>query len=164
MPQISQLAETFSSQIVWLLVFFAITYFIVGRGMVPRVMDTMDRRSKQIADDISAAHAAREQADKEEEDWRARENENRARAQALISEAKAEAAAKSEKKIAAAQKRLDKKLEEADERIAASRNDALEEIETVATDATQDIVARLAGIKVAKPAAKSAVKESLANG
>ena len=42
--------------------------------------------------------------------------------------------------------------------------DALEEIETVATDATQDIVARLAGIKVAKPAAKSAVKESLANG
>ncbi|MBL4792034.1 ATPase [Citromicrobium bathyomarinum] len=164
MPQISQLAETFSSQIVWLLVFFAITYFIVGRGMVPRVMDTMDRRSKQIADDISAAHAAREQADKEEEAWRARENENRARAQALISEAKAEAAAKSEKKIAAAQKRLDKKLEEADERIAASRNDALEEIETVATDATQDIVARLAGIKVAKPAAKSAVKESLANG
>ncbi|MEL7686416.1 ATPase [Citromicrobium bathyomarinum] len=164
MPQISQLAETFSSQIVWLLVFFAITYFIVGRGMVPRVMDTMDRRSKQIADDISAAHAAREQADKEEEAWRARENENRARAQALISEAKAEAAAKSEKKIAAAQKRLDKKLEEADERIAASRKDALEEIETVATDATQDIVARLAGIKVAKPAAKSAVKESLANG
>ena len=164
MPQISQLAETFSSQIVWLLVFFAITYFIVGRGMVPRVMDTMDRRSKQIADDISAAHAAREQADKEEEAWRARENENRARAQALISEAKAEAAAKSEKKIAAAQKRLDKKLEEADDRIAASRNDALEEIETVATDATQDIVARLAGIKVAKPAAKSAVKESLANG
>ena len=164
MPQISQLAETFSSQIVWLLVFFAITYFIVGRGMVPRVMDTMDRRSKQIADDISAAHAAREQADKEEEAWRARENENRARAQALISEAKAEAAAMSEKKIAAAQKRLDKKLEEADERIAASRNDALEEIETVATDATQDIVARLAGIKVAKPAAKSAVKESLANG
>ena len=92
MPQISQLAETFSSQIVWLLVFFAITYFIVGRGMVPRVMDTMDRRSKQIADDISAAHAAREQADKEEEAWRVRENENRARAQALIAEAKAEAA------------------------------------------------------------------------
>ena len=164
MPQIAQLAETFSSQIFWLLVFFGITFFVVGRGMVPRVMDTMDRRSKQIADDISAAHATREQADKEEEAWRARENENRARAQALISEAKAEAAAKSEKKIAAAQKRLDKKLEEADERIAASRKDALEEIETVATDATQDIVARLAGIKVAKPAAKSAVKESLANG
>ncbi|MBD59698.1 MAG: ATPase [Citromicrobium sp.] len=164
MPQIAQLAETFSSQIVWLLVFFAVTYFIVGRGMVPRVMDTMDRRSKQIADDIAAARAARDQADKEEEAWRERENENRARAQALIAEAKAEAAAKSEKKIAAAQKRLDKKLEEADQRIAASREDALGEIESVATEAAQDIVARIAGIKVTAPTAKAAVKESLANG
>ena len=121
MPQIAQLAETFSSQIFWLLVFFGITFFVVGRGMVPRVMDTMDSRAKQITDDIAAAQAARDQADKEEEAWRVRENENRARAQALIAEAKAEAAAKSEKKIAAAQKRLDKKLEEADQELAATR-------------------------------------------
>ena len=164
MPQIAQLAETFSSQIFWLLVFFGITFFVVGRGMVPRVMDTMDRRSKQIADDISAAQAARDQADKEEEAWRTRENENRARAQALISEAKAEAAAKSEKKIAAAQKRLDKKLDEADQELAAARDAAMGEIEAVATDAAQDIVAQLAGIKVTKPAAQAAVKESLAHG
>lgn len=164
MPQIAQLAETFSSQIFWLLVFFGITFFVVGRGMVPRVMDTVDRRSTQIADDIAAAQAARDQADKEEEAWRARENENRARAQALISESKAEAAAKSEKKIAAAQKRLDKKQDEAEERIAQSRKDALGEIEAVATDAAQDIVARLAGIKVTKPTAQAAVKESLTNG
>ena len=164
MPQIAQLAETFSSQIFWLLVFFGIAFFVVGRGMVPRVMDTMDRRSKQIADDISAAQAARDQADKEEEAWRTRENENRARAQALISEAKAEAAAKSEKKIAAAQKRLDKKLDEADQELAAARDAAMGEIEAVATDAAQDIVAQLAGIKVTKPAAQAAVKESLAHG
>ena len=163
MPQIDQLAETYSSQIFWLLVFFGITFFVVGRGMVPRVMDTMDKRSKQIADDISAAQSARDQADKEEEAWRVRENENRARAQALISEAKAEAAAKSEKKIAAAQKRLDKKLEEADARIAEARESALTDIEAVATEAAQDIVAQLAGIKVAQPAAKAAVKESLAH-
>ena len=164
MPQIAQLAETFSSQIFWLLVFFGITFFVVGRGMVPRVMDTMDKRAKQIADDISAAQAARDQADKEEEAWRTRENENRARAQALIAEAKAEAAAKSEKKIAAAQKRLDKKLDEADAELATARKDAMAEIESVATDAAQDIVARIAGIKVTKPVASKAVKESLANG
>lgn len=164
MPQIAQLAETFTSQIFWLLVFFGITFFVVGRGMVPRVMDTMDKRSKQIADDISAAQAARDQADQEEEAWRTRENENRARAQALISEAKAEAAAKSEKKIAAAQKRLDKKLEEADQELAAARAEAMGEIEAVATDAAQEIVARLSGIKVTKSTAKAAVKESLTNG
>ena len=164
MPQIDQLADTYTSQIFWLLVFFAITFFVVGRGMVPRVLDTMDKRSKQIADDISAAQAARDQADKEEEAWRTRENENRARAQALISEAKAEAAAKSEKKMAAAQKRLDKKLDEADARIAEARESALGEIEALATEAAQDIVVQLAGIKVSRPVANAAVKESLAHG
>lgn len=164
MPQIEQLAETYTSQIFWLLVFFGITFFVVGRGMVPRVMDTMDKRSRQIADDIKAAQAARDQADKEEEAWRTRENENRARAQALIAQAKAQAAEKSEKKVAAAQKRLDKKLAEADQELAASREAALGEIEAVATEAAQDIVARLSGIEVTKPSAQAAVKESLAHG
>ena len=164
MPQIDQLAETFSSQAFWLLVFFGISFFVVGRGMVPKVSGTMERRSKQIADDIAAAQAARYQADQEEEAGRVRENENRARAQALIAEAKAEAAAKSEKKIAAAQKRLDKKLEEADQELAAARAQAMGEIEAVATDAAQDIVARIAGITVTKPAAGKAVKEAMAHG
>ena len=164
MPQIDQLAETFSSQAFWLLVFFGISFFVVGRGMVPKVSGTMERRSKQIADDIAAAQAARDQADQEEEAWRVRENENRARAQALIAEAKAEAAAKSEKKIAAAQKRLNKKLEEADQELAAARAQAMGEIEAVATDAAQDIVARIAGITVTKPAAGKAVKEAMAHG
>ena len=154
MPQIDQLAETFSSQAFWLLVFFGISFFVVGRGMVPKVSGTMERRSKQIADDIAAAQAARDQADQEEEAWRVRENENRARAQALIAEAKAEAAAKSEKKIAAAQKRLDKKLEEADQELAAARAQAMGEIEA----------ARIAGITVTKPAAGKAVKEAMAHG
>ena len=35
MPQIAQLAETWSSQVFWLLVFFGITFFVIGRGMVP---------------------------------------------------------------------------------------------------------------------------------
>lgn len=161
MPQIAQLAETYSSQIFWLLVFFGLTFFVIGRGMVPRVMATVGARDKQIADDLAAAQAARDKADAEEEAWRVRENESRAAAQKLVAEAKAEAAAKSEKKIAAAQKRLDTKLAEAEERIAGARAEAMAEVETVAAEAAQDIVQRLAGVKVTKPAAAKAVKEAL---
>ena len=164
MPQIAQLAETYSSQIFWLLIFFGITYFVVGRGMVPRVMATVGVRDKQIADDLAAAQAARDKADAEEEAWRVRENENRAAAQAIVGEAKAEAAAKSEKKIAAAQKRLDKKLAEAEQRIAAARSDAMTEVEAVAAEAAQDIVRRLAGIEVTRPMADQAVKEAMTHG
>lgn len=163
MPQIAQLAETFSSQIFWLLVFFGITFFVIGRGMVPKVMDTVAMRDKQIADDLAAAQAAQDAAEAEEEAWRARENENRANAQAVIAEAKAAGAAKSEKKIASAQKRIDKKLVEAEARIDAAKTAAMTEVEGVAAEATQDIVARLAGAKVTAASAKKAVKEAMAN-
>jgi F-type H+-transporting ATPase subunit b len=164
MPQIAQLAETYSSQIFWLLVFFGFVFLVVGRGMVPKVMATVAERDGQIAADLAAATAARAQADAEEEAWRKRENDNRAAAQALVAKAKAEAAAASEKKLAAAQKRLDTKLAEAEAEISAARTSALAEIEDVAVEAAQDIVHRLAGVKVTKPAAKSAVKEAMANG
>lgn len=163
MPQIAQLADTYSSQIFWMLVFFGITFFLIGRGMVPKVMSTVELRDKQIADDLAAAQAARDAADTQEEAWRERENANRAEAQALISEAKAKAAASSEKKLAAAQKRLDAKLEKAAAEIEAARESAMAEVEDVATEAAQDIVARLAGTKVDKRSARSAVKKALAD-
>ena len=128
MPQIEQLLTTYQSQIFWLLVFFGITYFLVGRTMVPKVMGTVDLRDQQIADDLAAAQAARDAADTQEESWRLRENENRAAAQALIGQAKAEAAKKSEAKLSRAQKRLDTKIANAETQIEAARTSAMAEI------------------------------------
>ena len=164
MPQIAQIAETYSSQIFWLLVFFGIVFFVVGRGMVPKVMGTVAQRDGQIASDLAAAEAARAQADEEEEAWRKRENENRAAAQALIAKAKADAAASSEKKLGAAQARLDKKLAEAEADIDAARTSALAEVEGVAAEAAQDIVHRLAGVKVTAASAEKAVLEAMIHG
>jgi F-type H+-transporting ATPase subunit b len=59
MPQIAQLAETYASQVFWLLLFFGFTFFVIGRGMVPKVMATVDLRERQISDDLAAAEAAR---------------------------------------------------------------------------------------------------------
>ncbi|MEM7664220.1 MAG: ATPase [Pseudomonadota bacterium] len=163
MPQIAQLAETYSSQIFWLLVFFGITFFLIGRGMVPKVMGTVALRDKQIADDLAAAQAARDAADDQEEAWRERENENRAAAQGIIAEAKAKAAAKTEKTLAKAQVKLDAQLTDAEAQIATARSAAMAEVEGVAAEATQDIVARLAGAKVDKRTARSAVKKAMSD-
>lgn len=163
MPQIAQLAETYASQIFWLLIFFGAVYFIVGRGMVPKVLATVEQRDSQIAADLAAAEAARVAADAEEEAWRARENANRAAAQETVAKARAEAAAASEKKLAAAQGKIDARVTEAEAAISAARTSALAEIEDVAVEAAQDIVARLAGLKVTKPAAKAAVKEAMSH-
>jgi F-type H+-transporting ATPase subunit b len=164
MPQIAQLADTYSSQIFWLLIIFGLVFFVVGRGMVPKVMDTVAQRDGQIAADLAAAQAARDAADEQEAAWRERENANRAEAQALVNKAKADAAAKTEKKLATAQKKIDARLAEAEERIAAARSEAASEIESVAEEAARDIAERIAGVKITGKTAASAVQKVLSDG
>ena len=164
MPQIAQLPEIWSSQLFWLLVIFGLVYFVIGRGMVPKVMDTVGLRDKQIADDLAAAQAARDSADEQEEAWRKRENANREAAQALVNDAKAKAAKSTETKLAKVQAAIDAQLEEAETSIAASRAEAAAEIEGVAAEAAQDIAKRFANVSVTKTVAKSAVKKAMANG
>ena len=164
MPQIAQLMETWSSQVFWLLIVFGLVYFVIGRGMVPKVMDTVGKRDSQIADDLAAAQAARDQADAQEEAWRQRENANREAAQAVVGEAKAKAQASTESKLAKVQAGIDTQLSDAEARIAASRDAAAAEIEAMAAEAAQDIVSRLAGISVTQAAAKGAVKKVMTHG
>lgn len=161
MPQIAQLAATYASQVFWLLVFFGFIFFVIGKGMVPKVMATVEARDRQIATDLTAAEAARTAADSEEAAWRVQENARRAEAQALIAKAKADAAKASEKSLAKANAKLDEQLSAAEARIAEARNGALAELETVAGDAAADIARRLAGLSVDAKSAKAAVKEAL---
>lgn len=164
MPQIEQIATTLSSQVFWLLVFFGLTFVVVGLGMVPKILGTVEMRDNQIAGDLAAAQAARDAADSEEAAWRTRENANRAAAQGVIGEAKAKGAAASAAKLAAAQARLDTRLAEVEAAIEAARTSAMAEIEGVAADAARDIVARVAGAKVTAAAAKAAVKKVMVHG
>lgn len=164
MPQIAQLAETFASQIFWMLLFFGFVFIVIGRGMVPKVMATVEDRDQRIAADLAAAEAARQSADEQEESWRVQAVQQRADAQALIASAKAQAAKATETKLAAASSRIDATLAEAEARIAAARSAALGEVEGVAAEAAQDIVNRLAGVSVSSEQALGAVKGALANG
>jgi F-type H+-transporting ATPase subunit b len=164
MPQIAQLAETYASQIFWMLVIFGLVFFVVGRGMVPRVLDTVGDRDRQIAADLAAAQGARDAADEQEAAWRKRENENRAEAHALLVAAKGKAAAESEARLAAAQAQIDARMTEAEQRIEAARQAATGEIENVAGEATRDIVRRVAAVEIDEGTAAAAVREALIHG
>lgn len=161
MPQIAQLSETFAGQVFWSLLFFGFIFFVIGRGMVPRVMATVETRGRQIATDLAAAEAARSAADAEEEAWRLRVNMQRADAQVLLAKAKAEAAKATETRLAKANAELDAKVSAAEAGIAAARTSALGEIEAVAADAAADIVKRLAGFQPDAGTTRAAVREAL---
>ncbi|MBN8848472.1 MULTISPECIES: ATPase [unclassified Sphingomonas] len=164
MPQISQLAATYASQIFWLLLTFGIVFFIVGRGMLPRVQKTIDSRDRSIADDLAAASRARDEADKAEEAWRLRDHANREKAQALVAEARARAAKATEATLHAANEEQAVKIAAGEAEVRAATNRALDEIEAVAAEAAQDIVARVSGASVTADEARGAVKAAMANG
>ena len=161
MPQIAQLGATYASQIFWMLVFFGAVFFVIGRGMVPKVMATVDARDRQIADDLASAEAARKAADAEEEAWRVSSNKQRAEAQALIAKAKADASVATEKSLGKASAKIEARLAEAETRINAARDGALGEIAAVASEAAGEIVVRLTGNAVDAKQAQNAVKEAL---
>ncbi len=164
MPQINQLADVLYSQLFWLALTLAVLYFGVGRAMLPKIMGTMDARDSRIADDLAAAQAAREAADATEEAYRARMNDSRSDALKLAAAAKADAARATEARVAAADATLREQADAADARLRAATDAALADIESVAAEATQDMVQRLAGLKVGKSEANRAVQDAMANG
>lgn len=161
MPQIEQLAATYGSQIFWLLVTFGLVYFLVGRAMAPKIVETVDMRDRIVAEDLARAEAARRAADAAEEDWRVQENAARDRAKKRLGEARKAGAHASEQRLAAANGELDARVAEAEARIAAARDGAMVEIDAVAAEAARDIVARVAGAQVDEAEARQAVERVL---
>lgn len=164
MPQISQLAATYASQIFWLLLTFGLVFFTVGRGMLPKVQANIDRRDQSIAADLAAAQAARDAADQAEESWRTRDAANREAALVRVNKARAEAAAKTEATLATANAANADRVAQGEADIAAAGAKAGAEIERIAAEATQDIVSRVAGLNVNATEASAAVKQVMTNG
>lgn len=163
MPQLDQIAVSFVSQIVPLLVVLGIIY-LMAATMLPKIQGTMDARARRVAGDLEAADKAHEQADTIEENYREKLNEARGEANQVTADAKSQAAAETEKRMAEIDEQLDAKLAAAEAELAKQRESALTEIEAVAAEAAQDIVARISGQQVAEAEARGAVKEAMANG
>jgi F-type H+-transporting ATPase subunit b len=150
MPQISQLPMVFWSQLFWLLVIFAIVFFVIGRGMLPKIQSTVDARDRKVAEDLERAQAARVAADETEAQWRVR-----------MDAAKQSSAKATEAKVKKAADKIGLKVDAASSKIREALEAARAEIEAVAAEASQEMVRRLTGITVDKKEAAAAVKAEL---
>lgn len=111
MPQINQLPLIFWSQLFWLAVVFGIIFFVIGRGMLPKIQGTVELRDAKIAEDLERAQTARSEAEATEAEWRARMDTARAEAARLAQEAKQASAHETEAKIGAAADKINAKVE-----------------------------------------------------
>ena len=157
MPQIEQLPYIFFSQLFWLGLVFGTIFFVIGRGMLPKIQGTVELRDAKIGEDLERAQAARAEADETEAQWRERMDAARGEAARLAHDAKQASASETEAKLNAAAEQINGKVESGEQRIREALTSARAEIESVAA-ATQEMVARLTGIQVDRKEAAQAVK------
>ena len=161
MPQLSQLSEVYLSQFLWLAIALGFIFFVIARGMLPKIQATVDAREQRIAGDLEAAQKARLAADETEAAWRERMDAARSEAARIAQDAKAESGRDTEAKVKAAADKINLKVEAAQAKIRDSLGSARSEIESVAAEATQEMVRRVAGLAVDKKEAAAAVKAEL---
>ena len=158
MPQIVQLPDIFWSQLFWLLVIFGTIFFVIGRGMVPKIQGVVEDRDRKISEDLERAQAARDEAEQTEEEYRLRIEASRAEAMKLAQAAKQAGAREAEERTRAVDAEIGKTIDKAEAKIRKSVEKAMAELDSVATEATQDLVAKLTGERVDQEQARQAVK------
>jgi F-type H+-transporting ATPase subunit b len=161
MPQIDQIATIYASQLVWLLIVFAVIYVVIGKGMLPKIEGTIHARNDKIAGDLAAAERARDEGTAVETAYHAEMDAAHQGASSAVQAAKDAAVRDAEVKLKAAQDDMARKVHHAELALAEARARALTDIENVAADAVRDIVQRLSGISVTEGDALSAVRVSL---
>jgi F-type H+-transporting ATPase subunit b len=161
MPQLSQLSDVYLSQFLWLAVALGFIFFVIARGMVPKIQATVDQRESKISGDLEAAQKARAAADETESQWRSGMDAARLEAARFAQEAKQASGRETEAKVKAASERINQRVESAQAQIRNAVDSARAEIEGVAAEVTREMVARLTGIAVDPKEAAAAVKAEL---
>lgn len=161
MPQLSQLSEVYLSQFLWLAIALGFIFFVIARGMVPKIQATVDQRESKITGDLEAAQKARAAADQTEAQWRSNMDAARLEAARIAEEAKHASGLDTEAKVKAAADTVNARLEIAQGQIRDAVDSARSEIETVAAEAAREMVGRLTGIAIDPKDAAAAVKAEL---
>jgi F-type H+-transporting ATPase subunit b len=129
----------------WVLVAAVIFVVLVGRKVGPMIAGALDARAARIRAELDEARRLREEAEKLVAEYRAKQQEAAADAEAIVAHAKTEA----ERVAAQAARDLELALERrqrlAEERIAQAEAKALDEVRAAAIDvaiaAARDVIA-----------------------
>jgi len=137
--------STFSSQLVWLAITFAVLYIALSRVALPRIGGIIDARKARIEGDLKEAERLRAQTDKAVAAYEAALAQARQDAGKIAEDTRQSIRADIEGKRAVVEKDLGTRMSEADARIQASKSAALGSVDAIATETAQALVAQLGG-------------------
>lgn len=159
LPQMN--AETFPSQIFWLVVTFAFLYFVMSRIAAPRIATVIEERRDRVADDLDRAAEFKAQAEAAIKAYEKAVADARTKARAVSDETRRKAKAEADRRRADMDAKLADELSAAEARIASRKAAVLSGLKALAADAATSVVQRLTTISVAPGEAEAAVDAAL---
>ena len=156
MPQLQQI-DTFLSQVVWLVIAFAVLFVVLRMIALPRIQATLEARRDRIEGDLDRAQTLRREAEQVLADYEAAMADGRDKAQSVIRDAVEDAKAQAAAAHQATAERLAADINSAEARIEAARNEAVGNIKDVAVDVVLAAAQRLIGGRIARKSAADAV-------
>lgn len=135
----------FPSQILWLVITFALFYLFLSKVVLPRLGYILEVRRDRIAQDLDTAARMKEEADAAIAAYEQDLANARSKAGVIGQEARDRAKAEAEENRRQTEAGLDGKLAEAEARIAAIKQSAMAEVGTIAEETANAIVEQLGG-------------------
>lgn len=150
--------QYFAGQIFWLLISFAILYFMLARVFLPRIGQTLEDRSNRIADDLDTAAHMQAEAENASKAYDRSLSDARAKAHNVAESTRQSVDAEIEAEMAEADAIAAKQAEVAEARIRTIRGEALSNIDSIAADVAQAAAQAVSGKKFTVAAAAKLVK------
>jgi F-type H+-transporting ATPase subunit b len=121
---------------IWTLLVFGISFWILGKFVFPRIAEALDRRQKAIEDSIDAAERTRQEADAILAEYRERLAEARGQADEIVARARKTGEAAEGEIVADARSKREEMMEQTRRDIEAETRRAIQEIRAEVADLT----------------------------
>ena len=145
-------------QIVYLLILFALLYWLMAKVFVPRLRGVIDQRAATIADAVQSARQVQAEAAGQAEAAKAEVEAARASSRSTAAAAKARVTEQANARAAEEEAVVNARIAEAETAIGKTRDAAMTNVSSIAETAAAAIVERLTGRAPTAAEAAAAVK------
>jgi len=146
---------------IWTLVLFLITMWVLSKVAFPKIQEALDKRAKTIAESIDAAERQRQESDELLAEYRARLAEAREQADDIMARARKAAETAEAEATAAGKEKREELVEAAKRDIEAETRRSLEQIRSEVADLTVLATERVTRKSLTAEDQKRLVEEAL---
>lgn len=146
LPQLH--APDFAPQLVWLVITFALLYFIMSKVALPRIGEVIEERRDRIQRDLDAAENAKEQTEQALAEYEQALADARSNASSIAKDTREKLAGETDVERARVDEQIAAKMSEAEARISEMKSKALASVNDIAADTASAVVDKLIGQSV----------------